>query len=223
MQRKQFIRLLGGGAVAVAAAPLFLTACGGDDDDAGEPLTPPATTTLSAAEIAGLKFMREEEKLAYDVYVALYAAFQTDADAQVFYNISFSEATHTEAIRQLLVKYGIDDPAAGNGRGEFTDPALQALYDTLIAQGMPNIKAALSVGALIEETDIVDIRAKLADVNAAHTDIISVYESLMCGSRNHLRSFDAALTKKGVDYIAQVLTQEEYDAIASSPEETCKI
>lgn len=216
MQRKQFLRVLGGGVVVAAVAPL-LSACGGDDD-AGDPLTP---STLSTEEIAGLKFMREEEKLAYDVYVALYAAFQSDPDAKVFYNVSLSEATHTESIRQLLVKYDIDDPAAGNGPGVFTDPALQSLYDTLVAQGLQNVKAALSVGALIEETDIHDIAESLAQTD--EDDITIVYESLMCGSRNHLRSFDAALEKKGVDYVAQVLSQEEYDRIAAEPEETCGI
>ena len=217
MQRKQFLRLLAGGFAAVGIGSL-LTACGGDSDDAGEPLTPP---TLSAEEIAGLKFMREEEKLAYDVYVALYAAFQTDPDAAVFDNISQSEATHTEAVRKLLEKYGIPDPAAGNGPGVFTDLALQSLYDTLVDQGRQNIRAALSVGALIEETDIRDITEKLAQTDEA--DIISVYTSLRCGSGNHLRSFDAALANKGVDYVAQVLTQQEYDAIANSPPETCGI
>ena len=153
MQRKQFLRYMGAALGWVAVAPL-LTACGGDDDSTtattDTPVTPdttlpPATSTLSAEEIAGLKFMREEEKLAHDVYIALYALYGND---DIFYRISLSETTHTEAILALLVKYGIPDPAAGKPAGVFEDPALQALYDTLIAMGSASQVAALKVGAL---------------------------------------------------------------------------
>ena len=141
MERKQFLRYMGAALGWVAIAPL-LTACGGDDDSTTTPDTtvppatpdttlPPAASTLSAEEIAGLKFMREEEKLAHDVYVALYGLWGDN----IFNQISFSETTHTEAVLALLVKYGIPDPAAGNPAGVFTDPALQALYDTLMAMG----------------------------------------------------------------------------------------
>ena len=113
---------------------------------------------LSPEEIAGLKFMREEEKLAHDVYVALYSVW----GANVFSQIAVSETTHTETILALLVKYGIADPAAGKAPGVFEDPALQALYNTLIAMGQPSLIDALKVGALIEETDIHDINEKKA-------------------------------------------------------------
>ena len=135
MERKQFLRYMGAALGWVAIAPL-LTACDGGGDSTTDTTLPPATTpppatpdttvppaasTLSAEEIAGLKFMREEEKLAHDVYVALYGLWGDN----IFNQISFSETTHTEAVLALLVKYGIPDPAAGNPAGVFTDPALQ--------------------------------------------------------------------------------------------------
>jgi hypothetical protein len=219
MQRKQFLRYMGAALGWVAVAPL-LTACGGDDDSTtattDSTLPPPTISTLSAEEIAGLKFMREEEKLAHDVYVALYALYGND---DIFYRISLSETTHTEAILALLVKYGIPDPAAGKPAGVFEDPDLQALYDTLIAMGSASHIEALKVGALIEETDIRDINAKKAVTDEA--DILTVYSSLLCGSQDHLRSFNSQLLALGVTYVPQVITQAAWDSIVGTPAGTC--
>ena len=219
MQRKQFLRYMGAALGWVAVAPL-LTACGGDDDSTtattDPTLPPPTISTLSAEEIAGLKFMREEEKLAHDVYVALYALYGND---DIFYRISLSETTHTEAILALLVKYGIPDPAAGKPAGVFEDPDLQALYDTLIAMGSASHIEALKVGALIEETDIRDINAKKAVTDEA--DILTVYNSLLCGSQDHLRAFNSQLLALGVIYVPQVITQAAWDSIVGTPAGTC--
>ncbi len=219
MQRKQFLRYMGAALGWVAVAPL-LTACGGDDDSTtattDPTLPPPTISTLSAEEIAGLKFMREEEKLAHDVYVALYALYGND---DIFYRISLSETTHTEAILALLVKYGIPDPAAGKPAGVFEDPDLQALYDTLIAMGSASHIEALKVGALIEETDIRDINAKKAVTDEA--DILTVYNSLLCGSQDHLRSFNSQLLALGVTYVPEVITQAAWDSIVGTPAGTC--
>lgn len=232
MQRKEFLQHLGAMVGAAALGPL-LGACGGggggDTAAASVPAVTPApspaissTSTpsdtsvgLSADEIAGLKFMREEEKLAHDVYVAMYALW----DHNTFENIAESETTHTEAILALLDKYGVDDPAAGKPAGVFEDPELQALYDTLVAAGRASLIEGLKVGALIEETDIQDIEQRKAVTD--EVDILRVYDSLLCGSRNHLRAFDKALRDQGVTYIAQVISQAEWDAIAASPRESC--
>jgi len=225
MERKQFLRYMGAALGWVAIAPL-LTACDSDDSSTSTTVgsevpqvpdtTVPPAATLSAEEIAGLKFMREEEKLAHDVYIALYALYGND---DIFYRISLSETTHTEAILALLVKYGIPDPAAGKPAGVFEDPDLQALYNTLIAMGSASHIAALKVGALIEETDIRDIKAKIAVTDEA--DILTVYNSLLCGSQDHLRAFNSQLLALGVIYVPQAITQAMWDSIASAPAGTC--
>lgn len=216
MQRKQFLRAVGA-MIGAGAIGSVLSACGGGDSADGlEPVAGTSgATPLSAEEIAGLKFMREEEKLAHDVYAALYGVW----GAQVFDNISQSETTHTETILALLEKYGVADPAAGKAPGEFEDPELQALYDTLIAAGRVSLIEGLKVGALIEETDIHDITKKKQVTDEA--DILRVYDSLMCGSRNHLRAFNGALLDQGVTYVPTVITQAEWDAVANSAMETC--
>jgi hypothetical protein len=220
MKRKQFLRYMGAAFGAAAFAP-FLTGCNDSDDSSTSDTTTDGTvpdTTLppglSADEVAALQFMREEEKLAHDVYVYLYGVW----GEIIFDNISASETSHTEAIRLLLVKYGLDDPAAGKPAGVFTNPDLQALYTALIAKGSTSKIDALTVGATIEEKDIKDINTKKTITDEA--DILAVYDSLLCGSRNHLRSFNQALLALGVTYVPQFITQAEWDAIANSPLET---
>jgi hypothetical protein len=48
------------------------------------------------------------------------------------------------------------------------------------------------------------------------TDIKTLYQNLMKGSRNHLRSFARQLHSFGLSYTAQYLSQEEVDAIIFS-------
>lgn len=172
-----------------------------------------ALPELDATEAQGLTYMREEEKLARDVYRYFYPMWE----AGLFENISESEQSHFEAIGELLATYRLDDPAAQDLPGVFVNPDLQALYDLLIATGSGSELAALQVGALIEETDMVDIVEALAATD--QPDITVVYENLLRGSRNHLRAFVAAIEALGVPYTAQVLPQEEVDAIVDSPME----
>jgi hypothetical protein len=149
-----------------------------------------ASGTLTADEIAGLQFMREEEKLAHDVYVTFYQQY----GLTIFNNIASSEATHMAAIKMLLDRYGIADPAAGQPIGVFTNPDLQALYNQLIAQGNQSLAAAVQVGVTIEEVDIRDLQTRLA--GTTHADIKQVYTNLMNGSYNHLRAFTRTLANQ---------------------------
>jgi len=171
-------------------------------------------STLSAAEIEGLLYMREEEKLARDVYQVLYGQW----GLPIFENIAGSEQTHMDAVKTLLDRYGLADPAADTEAGEFANAELQALYDELVAQGLRSQEEALRVGAAIEEIDILDLEKRLAETDQA--DIRRVYENLARGSRNHLRAFvRTLLSEEGVIYQPQYLSQEAYDAIISTPRE----
>ena len=151
-----------------------------------------ADLTLTPTEEDWLTYMREEEKLARDVYLFLYAKWQS----RIFNNISGSEQTHTDAIKTLLDRYGIPDPARGNVPGVFTNPDLQALYDKLIQQGSASLIESLKVGVFIEETDIDDLTAAIA--STSHKDIKTVYSNLLQGSLNHLDAFCSNLEMQGV-------------------------
>ncbi|NJE01555.1 DUF2202 domain-containing protein [Thermococcus sp. JdF3] len=172
------------------------------------------TEPLTEDEKKGLLYMVEEEKLAHDVYTKLYEKW----GLPIFNNIAKSETTHVESVRMLLKKYNLTDPTADEGIGEFQNEELQALYDQLIEMGMKSEIDALKVGALIEETDIKDLQEWISKTNKI--DIIMVYENLMMGSRNHLRSFVGQLESRGVTYEPQVLPKDEFEAIISSPMET---
>jgi len=169
--------------------------------------------TLTKEETDGLLYMVEEEKLAHDVYTKLYEKWHL----QIFDNIAQSESTHVNAVRMLLQKYNIPDPTQNEAVGQFQNPDLQALYNQLIAQGMKSEVDALKVGALIEETDIIDLQERIDQTNKL--DIIAVYENLMKGSRNHLRAFVSQLEKKGVNYTPQVLTPDIYYSIINGETE----
>ncbi|HEY0720176.1 MAG TPA: DUF2202 domain-containing protein, partial [Gammaproteobacteria bacterium] len=176
-----------------------------------------ADVALSDEETADLLYMREEEKLARDTYLTLYEQWE---DYTVFSNIASSEQMHMNAILKLLKKYDLADPAAGNEIGEFTNLDLQALYTLLITKGMQSELDALEVGGIIEETDMRDILAAIE--RSQHEDIDVVYETLLCGSRNHLRSFAQNITTlTNEPYVAQVLEQSAVDAILATPMEKC--
>ena len=139
--------------------------------------------------------------------------FSLNGDYRAFKNIANSELTHTEAVKALLDRYSVQDPASSQA-GVFTNAALQDLYNQLIAQGSQSLAEALKVGALVEETDIADLEARLAQTDNA--DIQQVFNSLKNGSYNHLRAFTSSLkTQTGEIYQAQVLSQDAYQAIIS--------
>lgn len=166
---------------------------------------------LSTNEINGLILMREEEKLARDVYQTLYEEW----GLAIFSNIALAEQRHMNAIKSLLDKYGLTDPVDGLGVGEFYSPEMKALYDTLVGEGKQSLVDALTVGAKIEDLDIYDLYNLLDETDNA--DIKTVYENLAKGSRNHLRAFAYQLSIRGLTYLASdYLTQEEIDAIITS-------
>jgi hypothetical protein len=164
---------------------------------------------LSAEETAALLFMREEEKLALDVYNFLYTTW----GQPTFQNIAASEQKHTDEIKLLLDKYGLADPA--RDAGQFTDANLQALYTQLTAQGSLSLADALKVGAAIEEIDILDLQTRLAQTDNA--DMQLVFTNLMYGSYSHLQAFTGVLlTQTGETYQPQYLTAEQYQSIITS-------
>jgi hypothetical protein len=168
---------------------------------------PPSAGALTQEEQEGLLYMREEEKLAHDVYATLYERW----GHQTFANIIESERRHMESMKGLLDAYGLPDPAEGRGLGEFSDPSLQKLYDELTARGATSLQAALEVGAGIEELDIVDLRERMAQTGRG--DLQLVYGNLRDASANHLRAFTRALARQGVTYQPTHLSPEEYSAI----------
>jgi len=171
------------------------------------------TEELSAAEAAQVAFLREEEKLARDVYRALFAAHGDRA----FANIAAAEQRHMDQVKLLLDRYGLADPAATTAPGEFEDSRLASLYGELVARGKASLVDALQVGATIEDLDLFDV-ARALDASD-NRDLDMVLRNLAKGSRNHLRAFTSRLTALGASYTAQYLPADEVAAIVAAPRE----
>lgn len=165
--------------------------------------------TLNEAEIAGLLEMREEEKLARDVYIQLYEIH----NHIVFNNISKAENVHMSAVLYLMNGYGLEDPALPD-EGDFSNPLFTNLYKQLTEQGASDLIAALKVGAFIEEYDIADLK-KLID-ETDNSDIKQVYGNLLRGSEFHLRAFTYSLKQQGATYEPTIISEEEYQEILNS-------
>jgi hypothetical protein len=168
--------------------------------------------SISEAEKKSLLQMREEEKLAHDVYQTLYNIWWK----QVFLNISKSEATHTSAVKWLLERYQIPDPVKEK-EWEFQSEELQKLYNSLVEKWKKSLLDALVVGATIEDLDIYDIQTQSKNID--NKDILLVYQNLERGSRNHLRSFMRQITNQGGTYTPQYISQEYFDSILNSAQE----
>jgi hypothetical protein len=188
----------------------------GGDDTAGisQVIQSVPSAPLSESERAGLLLMREEEKLARDVYNALVATWTLP----LFGNIAESESAHMASVKVLLDRYGIADPVGRDIPGKFENGELQKLYDTLVAQGSRTLDEATKVGATVEDLDIKDLM-DLID-SSDNDDIRIVYQNLLKGSRNHLRSFAGRLGDWRTDYQPQFISAELYRKIMSSNRET---
>lgn len=187
---------------------LSITACNKDENN--QPFD-----QLTEAEKQGLIFTRQEEKLAYDVYRYAFNKYGNS----IFNNISNSELTHQSAVESLMDKYGIENPVKNMAPGQFENVELQSLYLQLTQKVDLSLADALEAGATIEDLDIDDLMKLLAETKK--NDLISTYEMLTCGSRNHLRGFTSQLANVGKSYTPQNLDQTTYTSILRGNHENC--
>jgi len=172
------------------------------------------TGSLSDDNQAALLHLREEEKLARDVYATL----ALEWDIPVFTNIARAEQRHMELVKLLVQRYDLTDPVLNDTIGELTDPALGQLFTDLVAAGRGSLEQALRVGATIEDLDLADLQQLLENTDSF--DVKLVVYNLAKGSRNHLRAFARTLAATGFDpYVAQYLDQAQVDEIVTSEQE----
>jgi len=170
---------------------------------------------LSTVERADLLLMREEEKIARDVYAQLYERW----GIKPFGNIMGSEQAHMDMVGMLLRRYAVPDVVDGSPVGRFGTPQIQALHDQLLRQGLQSLEDAVAVGLHIEELDIADLR--LTSSHTRNPEILLVYAELERGSRNHLRAFYRWKQRLGVHYQHTHLSLADFEKIANSDKETC--
>ncbi len=165
---------------------------------------------ISPVEREALLKMREEEKLARDVYMTLYNKW----GLRIFSNIARSEQRHMDSVKLLIDKYHIDDPVKSDVIGVFSNPELGKLYRDLTEKGLKSATDALMVGAIIEDLDIYDLETLLKKVD--NSDIVFVFNNLKRGSENHMRAFTGFLKNYGITYKAQHISQERLNEIPSA-------
>ena len=187
---------------------------------------------LDYNEQTHLEFMREEEKLARDVYMELGAMYPKH---RIFGKIDDSEQKHTNAVKAMINKYGLDDPNTNDNVGVFTGEDygwyfIEKFY-LLVERVFISELEALYVGAFIEELDMMDINqcpqvivetengindiTECGKIYTDNSDVSNLYATLLDGSDSHLEGYVRNIEKyigKG-NYQAQVLPQEEVDEI----------
>lgn len=169
-----------------------------------------STATLTVRESEGISFIREEEKVARD----LYQSFYEGTALGIFQDTARSEQSHMDSVTVLLDKYSLHDPVKAS-RGTFVNQTMQETYDRLLTQGKTSADDSLKAAATFEEISIVDLETQIAITDKA--DIKTIYEGLLAGSEKHLRSYVSALTERKVKYTPQHLISQEYDRIVMLP------
>ena len=144
---------------------------------------PDGTVVLDAEAAAGLVYMIEEEKMARD----LYDTFFEQTGSVVFDRISTSEQKHMDSLLAVADNAGIDVSGVSVTVGVFSNAVIQALYDTLLAQGSVSADAAYDVGVLVEQTDIADLETYSSDTEIGIVG--TVYAHLELASERHLAAF----------------------------------
>ena len=165
---------------------------------------------LKEAEKEGILLMREEEKLAHDVYLH----FTEQWNIPVFNNIRNSETRHFEAVGFLLEEFELNDPTYKK-TGKFRNQELALLYDSLTNKNSRSLVGALKAGALVEEIDIQDLQRLISETN--NETIISIYQNLLRASENHIRAFTQQLSFQGIEYVPQILSEDEYKSLINTP------
>ena len=166
---------------------------------------------LSDAEVNGILSLREEEKVAYDVYTVMFEKYES----KVFKKIAENEKEHMNKIKELIDQFNLTDPIAGteDQKGVFSNKKMQTMYDEMILGGNYGLLDALRAAARFEETDIVDLRKYLS--SASDQSVINVYLNLESGSQDHLRSLVKYIEDEGISYKPSYLSKEDFDKIMS--------
>jgi hypothetical protein len=168
--------------------------------------------SLSQQEKDAILYMREEEKLARDVYDFLY----TKWGGNPFGNIRNSEQNHMDRMKSLISTYKLADPVEKNNDkpGIFANSLLQKYYNELVVAGSLSFTEALKVGAKIEELDITDLDERMQQTQ--QQDIRNTYSYLRMASGNHLRAFVRRLSMQGVMYEPVILNKSEFERIVAA-------
>jgi hypothetical protein len=193
-----------------------------------------SASVLDFNEQTHLVFTCEEEKLARDVYRVLGRRFP---EIGSFAAMAENKEDSNCAVEELLEKFRVSVPRVNHNVGVFSwgiyGRYFTEKYLVLTNQGTSSPLNALYVGAFIEELSILDINQcpkVIVDISNGinqatacgmqytdNPDVLGIYADLLDESREHLRLLVSDIEQiiGTGKYQAQVLQQEEVDAILS--------
>lgn len=122
----------------------------------------------------------EEERMA----VKLYHEFAQKWDVQQFKHIAKAEKKHTEALRQLATRAGLEP--AKTEPDKFANATIQQRYAELKARGLTSVAEARQALIALEEQDIADLKALSA--KTTQSDVQAVLAKLTKASERHLQA-----------------------------------
>jgi len=167
-----------------------------------------STADLTADEIEFIYAIREDEKVARDLYFSFFGTF----GLKPFENIGKAEDNHIKATEKLFDYYEIDYPALSEN-GKFENAIRQKLFDSLLLKGTPELEA-FKVMAMLEESNIVEYGEVLKTI--ANPNIKIVIENLARASANHFKAAIRQITALGGTYRPALMTQEQYRAVIAT-------
>lgn len=179
--------------------------------DSGNLIRDIAISELTEVERTAILYVREEEKLARDVYLAFDTRYSSEVS--IFGNIAKAEQTHTDTVKILIERYNLTDPMSvdeDENLGVFKNEKLQTVYNNLIEKGNTSLIDAIEVGLTIEDLDIYDIEKEIEHID--NEDILVVFKSLVKGSENHMKAF---FKQYEGTYTPQYIDQNRYNEIVN--------
>ena len=166
-------------AVAVAGAAVF----GFGVPSAVQAASSDTPTGLSNAQLTE---MREEERMARDLYTQLAAS----SGEAIFTRIAGAEQRHLDAVERLMTSQGMSPEAAGTTVGRYAVGEVQAAYTRWLSQGRASDQAAYKVGVELETWDIAELKTMEVPSDTTGARVVA---ALLNGSEHHLTAFTKAV------------------------------
>lgn len=160
---------------------------------------------LTVTDVDDLNYLYEEERLAHDIYTELSDKWELS----IFENIAKSEQLHFQHLLVIYENYGLRVPKIANGFYNY--PELNLLYDRFFEGGMMTLESSLTLAANLEEYNIADIERYL--MHTQNVDLTLVYNSILEGSKNHLRAIHRNIQKHGYNYEPVFLGKSQFQQI----------
>jgi hypothetical protein len=154
--------------------------------------------------------MHEGERLARDLHLYLHDLWSVPA----FSYIAAAKQRHMDELREVMERYGVDDPARDDQVGVFDAPGLADLYRQSIADAAAGPRQALRAAALVEELDILELRNALS--NSRRLPLALTYNALLSSTHNHLQGLVRLLRGQGGVYQAQAMEEAQVAAVLNN-------